>query len=178
MSDLSDDVQWVRDHWDDAPVRINAHGVDVQSQWGAPPFTLAMERWLDHARDQITQTTTVECPHFWTQGQRAGCMDCGGFGTMQKATKVFRFPMRAALARLRKHAHAAPGVVHPATFVYRLAVMDWNVEAACASVGLPQERGEEQLHSAITLLRARYGERPYLSSISESQSKALYEAVA
>lgn len=172
-------VEWVHDHWDVEPTRIHSKGVDSGSQWGAPPFTLAMERWLEGADDTISETVNAECEHYWTSGQRTGCMDCGGLGVKVMVTKRFRFPMRAALARLKKHVHAAPGVVHPATFVYRLALMDWNVDAACAAVGLPEQRGEEQLHSAITMLRGRYGERPIgrpRQPISEQQ--AIAEAAA
>ncbi len=172
------DVEWVRDHWDDPPVRINAQGVDNGSQWGAPPFTVAMQRWLEGAEDTISETVNAECEHYWRNGQRESCQDCGGFGVKVITTKRFRFPMRAALARLRKHVHAAPGVVHPADFVYRLALADWNVEAACASVGLPQQRGEDQLSAAIHLLRGRFGERPIGRPRRISEAQSIAEAAA
>jgi hypothetical protein len=175
VTGLDDAVAWVRDRWDAPPVKINSASVDDQSAWGAPPLSVAMLRWLEGADDTIAETVSTECEHFWTR-QREGCEDCGGLGVKTITTRRFRFPMRAALARLRKHVHAAPGVVHPADFLYRLALADWNVEAACASVGLPEQRGEEQLLSAIHLCKARYGERPIGRPGRKSEAQSIAEA--
>src|SRR3954464_12832893 len=96
---LDDAVAWVRDRWAAPPVRIVAKGVDDQSQWGAPPLSVAMLRWLEGADDTIAETVSAECDHYWTQGVRTGCNDCGGLGVKTITTRRFRFPMRAALAR-------------------------------------------------------------------------------
>lgn len=178
-SDLAIATNWLRDHWDYPPVRLTARGVDVQSAWGAPPFSAAFQRWLEHSDDTLVQQEPAPCDHYWTHGRSEGCGDCQGTGMKQVEVKVFVFPMRAAMSRLRKHVHAAPGVVHPADFIYRLALMDWNVEAACAAVGLPESRGEEQLLSAIRLLQGRYGERPYTSTRRpKSENQLVAEAAA
>lgn len=177
--DLAIATNWLRDHWDDPPMRVVSRGVDDGSAWGAPPLSVAMERWLDQADSTFVTRITVECKHYWTNGVKDGCRDCGGFGTMPKDVKHFRYPMRSAMARLKKRVHAAPGVVHPADFIYRLALMDWNVEAACAAVGLPEERGEEQLLSAIRLLQARYDERPNIEpGRPKSENQLIAEAAA
>ncbi len=172
------DVEWVRDRWDDPPVRINAQGVDDGSGWGAPPFTVAMQRWLEGAEDTISETVNAECEHYWRNGQREGCQDCGGFGVKVITTKRFRFPMRNAVKQLWSRVHAAPGVIHPAALIYRLALSDWNVSAALASAGLPERRGEEQLSSAIYLLRARYTERPMGRPRRTSEAQQMAEAAA
>lgn len=179
MSDLTEAVRWVADHWDAVPDRIHRQGVDDQSEWGAPPYSTRMEQWLS-ANDTDAFYTTVQtaCDHQWTKGNRIDCPDCAGSGTRTTTTKQFRYPMRAALHRLRKRVHMPPRTVHYADAIYRLALLDWNVEATCAALGMTNEKGEAFLAEAIRRVRFHYDERPNVVTARKSENQQIAEAVA
>lgn len=170
-------TDWLRDHWDDSPMRIHMAGVDDGSGWGAPPFTRSMELWLDeHACAKVEREIQQACTH--RGGVARGCEDCMGSGVKTMLVMRYRWPMRAALWLLRKRVHMPPGWVHYADAVFRYRVLDYDIQATSAALGMTTEKGAQYLVDAIRQLRGKYSEGPIgrPSGISESQSIAMAAA--
>lgn len=171
------DILWLQERWDEPPTALHSHGVDDGSEWGAPPFTPRFQRWIGSgAMDKVSHETQSECEHRFSEGKRDGCTDCGGYGVKRVLTERYRTAMRAALFLLRKHVHMTG--VHYADALYRLRVMDWNVQATCAAIGMNETAGEAFLLEAIRLLRTKYSEQPIGRPRRISESQSIAEAAA
>lgn len=172
--DLAIATNWLRDHWDASPVRL--HGRDLDDG-GAPAYAPAFAAWIGmHPASKVERTIQQACSH---RGGTAGdCADCAGTGVKTMFVTRYRWPMRAALFALRKRIHMPPGVVHYAEAVTRYAVMDFDAEAACAALGMTQEKGEDFLLHAIRALQGKYAEGPVGRPQGISEAQSIAEATA
>lgn len=114
---LLTNLRWFIDHLDTPPARIHTRGVwhdfTGGSVLGAPMTSRDFALWLEAGeRSTRVNTEDVPCLHPRRPIDGGPCPDCVVFtcdgevererGTIQRRTEVYRWPMRAAMAKLRR----------------------------------------------------------------------------
>lgn len=120
---LQADIRWFIENLDEVPGRLHRRGVwadpdtGLGSVIGSPDLHPTFARWLEAAESaKRTERQEVPCPHpGMTESDRAAgrlCMACASFdangrpmtesGRIIRTRTIYRWPMRAAMARVRR----------------------------------------------------------------------------
>lgn len=172
-------LDWFLGHLDIAPSRIHVRGVwhdyTGGSAIGSPMLARDFAAWLE-AGERATKLNVedVACPHIRRPLDGGYCPDCvifdgedvaGERGTIRTRTEVYRWPMRAAMAKLRR-VPVRPGRPNLALTLNVIARANGDLATAASllSDGFPAMGDEETAarHFALALNRVRnlYRETP------------------
>lgn len=200
-------VAWFLDRLDAPPTRIHTRAVwadeEGGSVLGSHAHTRAFQLWLEAGESSVVREEWEEaCPHplLTSADRQAGrlCETCGvrneegrvvaESGKRPRVRLRYRWPMRAALARLAR-VPARPGLPGLHTVLWQLAVAEGDVarvaDLLASSHPLMGDLGAAVRHVSLALsrLRSAYreeapprhvaGER---STIERSESQAIAEA--
>jgi hypothetical protein len=184
-------VQWFLDRLDEPPRRIHSRGVwadpelGLGSTLGAPAIHREFALWLEAGeRSTVTERQVVTCNHPGLSAADLGagmtCQACarydeaGAFAGMTGKREVvetrYRWPMRAALARVR-HIPVKRGRPDLAVTLTQLAAADGDerraVEALACRFPVVADAAVAHAHFALALnaLRRQYRERPPVASV-------------
>jgi hypothetical protein len=172
-------LEWVRPRWGDVQVPYRLHDRALGDD-GAPRLNGVVLRYLDaQANDTDDVTVTANCYHWrLPPGDRLmGCPDCAGMGTYDKHVTRYRYPMRAALARLDGERARAPLQPRPIAVVLTLARSFWRLELAADALGQATDTMEALAVMSLRLLYGKFAEAPvptrgWVSGRSQSQRDA------
>ena len=198
---LSDHFSWHRDRLPTPPPRLHMRGVFVDdtglgSELGSPAFTREFRDWLERefaVRVERYEGRACDHPTLSVAELRAGavCPTCDGSGRRSGERTEYRWPIKAAMARVRGMGPwHADGPTHH-TVLLQLVLADFDlgrVQAVllptwpCVAVDVHLVR---HAHHAEHRLRAVYSEvelpplpRPGRELVGRSESQAIAEAAA
>lgn len=183
---IASDIEWFMERLPTPPARLHQRGVwadeddGLGSELGAPAYTRLFQQWLEH---EFTKTTERyegrPCDHptlseaqllVNREAERRGaplpfhCATCDGTGRRSGERTEYRWPMRAALARIRGLQPVHRGAPSQHTILFRLAASEGEV-ARMAEVLMPEypcmairTHVFAHLGNALRKLREKYSE--------------------
>jgi hypothetical protein len=181
-------LRWYLERLDPAPVRITAREIGLD---GAPAWTREFSRWLAGEQAIRMETSEGHCEHtFRQEGELCGrCSVFNEYGEPMAETGRYRitrrlyvFPMRAAVARLKK-AQVPEGLPPLSTLLFALAATG-SPRTAVDSL-LPDypglvdpERAHAHLDLALRRVKDAYSPEPrHFPRRSRSDAQLNAEAV-
>jgi len=186
---LSALLRWYLERLDPAPIRITAREIGLD---GAPAWTREFSRWLAGEQAIRTETSEGHCEHAFRQpGELCGrCSVFNEYGEPMAETGRYRitrrlyvFPMRAAVARLKK-AQVPEGLPPLSTVLFALAATGSPRTAVDSLLpaypGLVDaERAQAHLTMALRRVKDAYTAEPrHFPRRSRSEAQLNAEAVA
>jgi hypothetical protein len=181
---LLTNLRWFLDNLDEPPSRIHVRGVWHDSTGGSaigsPMTAQQFSAWVEAGlRSTYSVAEQVTCNHLRMVDE--GCPDCRDSGVYEKRVDMYRWPMRAAMAKVRAIyvAPARPDYAVTLATLARTGSVEDTTSLLARQFPVMGDPDVARGHIAVALkeARRRYATRP-LPSYTPERSEAQLDAEA